>query len=309
MGRKPLVRLEKLPTSRIDAALGYVESERSVDLIFALCTDLHFGPEALYKGKLRKLSAQAGKLLGDFVDRMNQEVHPAFIVNLGDDIEDESPEADHARYGECMAILGRAKGDLIHVAGNHDTVHLGEEDLLALWARRADGQPAATSLYRSFDRAGLHFVVLHTRELKDRSVTVGDEQLAWLAADLKASPRPTVVFMHHSAGDQHLVGNRWFEGRPNICLVQERKALRSILESASLDGGRKVLAVFNGHLHWNHLDLIGGIPYVTLQSLIENLDDDAPGRPAAAHAVVRVGRARIVVEVSGAEQVRYQFDR
>ena len=280
-----------------------------MDLTFALCTDLHFGPEALYQGKLRKLSAHAGSLLGDFVDRMNREIEPAFIVNLGDDIEDESPEADRVRYGECMDILGRAKADLIHVAGNHDTVHLSEEDLLGLWNARRREQPMVTRLFRSFDRQGLHFVALHTRELKDRSVTVGDEQLAWLADDLSLSRLPTVIFMHHSAADQSLVGNRWFEGRANICLVQERKALRSILEGATLEGARKVLAVFNGHLHWNHLDLIGGIPYVTLQSLIENLNEDAPGRPAAAHAVVRISRSRVVVEVEGAERARYQFDR
>ena len=70
----------------------------------------------------------------------------------------------------------------------------------------------------------------------------------------------------------------------------------------------RVVAVFNGHLHWNHLDLIDGLPFITLQSLIENLDDDAPGRPAAAHAVVRLGKRRIVVEIEGAERARYQFD-
>ena len=69
-----------------------------------------------------------------------------------------------------------------------------------------------------------------------------------------------------------------------------------------------VRAVFNGHLHWNHLDVIDGIPYVTLQSLIENVDEDAPGRAAAAHAVVRLSPGRIVVEVEGAERARYQID-
>jgi Icc protein len=42
--------------------------------------------------------------------------------------------------------------------------------------------------------------------------------------------------------------------------------------------------------------------------LIENLDDDAPGRAVAAHAVVRASKKRIVVEVMGAERARYQFD-
>lgn len=71
--------------------------------------------------------------------------------------------------------------------------------------------------------------------------------------------------------------NRWFEGRPHRCLVAERTRFRAIVEA-----GGKVAAVFNGHLHWNHLDAIASVPYVTLQRLTENLDDDAPGRPAKA---------------------------
>ena len=110
--------------------------------------------------------------------------------------------------------------------------------------------------------------------------------------------------MHHSAADQDLRGNRWFEGSPHLCLVRERRRLRALFAEHG-----EVRAVFNGHLHWNHLDVIEGIPYVTLQSLIENLDDDAPGRAAAAHAVARISERRIVVEVHGAERARYQFDR
>ena len=110
--------------------------------------------------------------------------------------------------------------------------------------------------------------------------------------------------MHHSAADQVLEGNRWFEGSPHICLVNERRALRRLFRERG-----KVLAVFNGHLHWNHLAVHDGIPYVTLQSLVENVDDDAPGRPAAAHALVRIDDKRIVVEVEGAERCRYQFAR
>ena len=61
-----------------------------MDLVFALCSDLHFGPEALYEGKLRKLTAHAGPLLERFVTRMNDEVRPSLVLNLGDDLEDES---------------------------------------------------------------------------------------------------------------------------------------------------------------------------------------------------------------------------
>jgi len=268
-----------------------------MDLTLALITDLHFGPEARFGGKLRKLTAHAGDLARAFVERMNREVKPDLIVNLGDDIEDESPEADRARYTECQRILRGADAELVNVAGNHDTIHLGEAELLSLWGR------GGTSLFSSFDRAGIHFVVLHTRERQDHDVSVGEEQLAWLAADLEAHRGPTLVLMHHSAADQDLRGNRWFEGRAHVCLVRERRKIRALFEAHG-----DVRAVFNGHLHWNHLDLIAGVPYVTVQSLIENLDDDAPGRAAAAHAVVRVSDRRIVVEVEGAERGRYQFD-
>ena len=268
-------------------------------LTLALVTDLHFGPEARFAGKLRKLTAHAGDLARAFVERMNRDVKPDLVVNLGDDIEDESLEADRARYVECQTILRGCDAELVNVAGNHDTIHLGADDLLAAW-----GSPLGAPLYRSFDRGGFHLVVLHTRERKDHDVSVGDAQLAWLAADLAANAGPTIVLMHHSAADQDLRGNRWFEGLPHICLVRERRKLRALFEQHG-----EVRAVFNGHLHWNHVDVIRGLPYVTVQSLIENLDDDAPGRAAAAHAVVRVAPKRIVVEVEGAERARYQFDR
>ncbi len=267
-----------------------------MDLVIGLVTDLHFGPEARHEGKLRKLTAQAPRLLDAFVDRMNQ-VRPSVVVNLGDDLEDEGRAVDLERYGAVISAFGRLEVPVLHVAGNHDTVHLDRSDLLRAW-----GRPAGSQLYYSLELGGYRLIVLHTIEVKDTSVSIDAEQLGWLEREIDATTEPIVVFMHHSAADQHLVGNRWFEGKPHICLVRERAKLRSILE---LSG--RVLAVFNGHLHWNHLDLVGGIPYVTLQSLIENVDDDAPGRPANAHAIVRITPRRILVEVEGEERARYQF--
>jgi hypothetical protein len=69
-----------------------------------------------------------------------------------------------------------------------------------------------------------------------------------------------------------------------------------------------VRAVFNGHLHWNHFDVIGGIPYATVQSLIENVDEDAPGRAAASHALVHLNDKRMVVRVRGNDPARYQVE-
>jgi len=267
-----------------------------LDLTLGIVTDLHFGPEARWHGKLRKLTHQAGDLARDFVRQMNAEVRPDLVVNLGDDIEDESREADLARYRECQSILRGSNAPLVNVAGNHDMVHLNREDLNGFWQRTGP-------LYYSIDLHGWHLVVLHTLEKQDVEIRVPEPQLEWLRADLAATRAPTVVLMHHSASEQTLDDSRWWPGRAHVALVKERAELRRIFETSG-----RVRAVFNGHLHWNHLDVIAGIPYVTLQSLIENLDEDAPGRPAASCAVVRLSDRRMVLRVRGNDPARYQVE-
>ncbi len=156
----------------------------------------------------------------------------------------------------------------------------------------------------SEDHGGVHFAVLRTVEHRRERIELPAEQIAWLERDLAATSLPSVVLMHHPASQMRLDGNRWFDGRPHLARVVERKALRTVIENS-----RKVLAVFNGHVHWNHLDIIAGIPYITLQSLSENLDDDAPGRAAAAYAVCDLSDRRLVINVFGAETLRYQLER
>jgi Icc protein len=268
----------------------------SDELTLAIVTDLHFGPEALHEGKLRKLTRLAGELTRDFVRRMNDEVHPDLVVNLGDDIEDESREADLARYGECQGILRALRAPLVNVAGNHDLIHINRDDLSGFWHRQGP-------LYYAFDQGGWRFVVLHTIERKDVDIRVPQPQMEWLRGELLTEGPRTIVLMHHSASEQCLDDSRWWPGRAHIALVKERAELRQIFEESG-----RVRAVFNGHLHWNNLDVIRGIPYVTLQSLIENVEDDAPGRPAAAHAIVTLGQRRMVIRVRGNDPARYQVE-
>src|SRR4029079_17241177 len=112
-----------------------------------------------------------------------------------------------------------------------------------------------------------------------------------------------VILMHHPASEQDLSDSFWFHAHPHLALVKERAGLRAILELS-----KKVRVVFNGHVHRNHFDVIAGIPYVTFQSLIENLDEDAPGRPAAAHAFATLSESRICARVLGNDPARYQFE-
>jgi 3',5'-cyclic-AMP phosphodiesterase len=268
-----------------------------VTLTIGFVTDLHFGPAGYHDGKLRKLTQHAAELTRGVVRAMNDEIRPDLLVNLGDDIEDENRDADLARYTECQDILRTAKAELVNVAGNHDTIHLTRDDLTRIW--RHEGP-----LFYAMDRGGFHLAILHTLERKDVEVRIPQAQLEWLKDDLARTKLPVVVLMHHSASEQDLEDSYWFKGLSHLALVKERAELRRIFEESG-----KVRVVFNGHVHRNHLDVIAGIPYVTLQSLIENLDEDAPGRPAAAHTVATLTESRIVVRVHGNDPARYQFDR
>jgi 3',5'-cyclic-AMP phosphodiesterase len=264
---------------------------------FALISDVHFGPEATHQGKLRKLTHQSEELVAAFVRRMREEVEPDLVVNLGDVLEDESSPQDRARYAHFVAMLREIGKPILHVAGNHDTINLTPAELCSLWG-------TSSGLTYSRDVDGVHFAVLRTIEHRGERIELPEEQLEWLEQDLATTQLPSVVLMHHPVSEMRLEGNRWFEKRPHLCRVVERRAAREVIEKSG-----KVLAVFNGHVHWNHLDIIRGIPYVTLQSLIENLDDDAPGRAAAAYAVCELDDRRLVVHVHGAEQLRYQLER
>jgi len=263
---------------------------------FALLTDVHFGPRAYHEGKLRKLTDRAGELTLRFVERMNAHERPELVVNLGDVIEDANRERDLEEYAKFVGHLRGLDARVQHVAGNHDQINLTADDLRSLWGHSGE-------LFYSFDFGGVHCVVLCTDEVKDQAVHLPASQLEFIEQDLSATRLPSIVLMHHPASEQRVQGNRWFERAPHLCRVVERGALRKVLEASG-----KVVAVFNGHVHWNHFDVIAGIPYITLQSLIENLDDDAPGRAAAAYAVCDLDERRLVVTVYGAEQLRYQVE-
>jgi 3',5'-cyclic AMP phosphodiesterase CpdA len=263
---------------------------------FALVSDVHFGPNAYHDGKLRKLTHRAPELLARVIDTLNHEQRPELVINLGDAIEDRNRDADLEQYGAFASVLYGANATVLNVAGNHDQVNLSDDDLRRFWRREG-------ALHYRHDFGGAHFFVLRTVEQKDVAIHLPEEQFGWLESELANASGPVIVLMHHPASDMLLEGNRWFEKAPHICRVAERKRLRQMFERS-----RKVVAVFNGHVHWNHLDVIAGIPYVTLQSMIENIDDDAPGRPASAYAVCELDERRLLVSVRGEENLRYQFE-
>jgi len=264
---------------------------------FALVTDVHFGPAARYAGKLRKLTHLAEELTRTVAREIAERHRPELLVNLGDVIEDASREEDRAHYREFLAAIAGARTPLLHVAGNHDQVHLTGDDLRELWGR-------AGPLYGSWDVGGVHLATLCTRFQDGVEITVPEEQIRWLAQDLGATALPTVVLLHHPLAEMDLRGSRWFEHEPHLCGVANRAAVREVIARSGV-----VVAVINGHVHWSHVGVHDGIPYVTLQSLTENLDEDAPGRPARTYAIAEVDATGFRLRAYGDEPLRVDVGR
>jgi hypothetical protein len=114
---------------------------------------------------------------------------PAFMIHTGDVSQLAKPE----QFDTAEQIIKEAALDVHYVPGEHDV--LGD-DGKAFFARFAKD----TKGWYSFDQNGVHFVgLVNVLGFKAGGYGhLGDEQLTWLAADLKplSASTPIVVFTH-----------------------------------------------------------------------------------------------------------------
>lgn len=252
---------------------------------FAIITDIHLGPEGFHKGILRKVNKDVKIFLNDFVNKMNKNVKPVFVVVLGDLVEDDNDINDKNNINYIIKLLENIKCPVYYVAGNHDLKNISEYELAKLFHQK--------KLYYSFNSNNYHFITLFSKRSDDKTnFYISDEQKSWLKKDLDKTDKKCIVFVHYSLADQDLTGNPWFEGKPNKCLVTNRKKIRNILNKSS-----KVIAVFNSHLHWDRQNVHENIPYFTIQSLVENEDDK--GIASETHAVVNIVNDKVDVNIKG----------
>lgn len=270
---------------------------------FAIINDIHNGPSTsgFKDGIQRKLTYKAEDLIKEFVTQMNTTVHPEFVVNLGDFIEDVNErETDITYFKKTVELLKPLKMPVYSLIGNHDIRTLTTQDMCSLLGNE--------QLYYSFDHGDFHFVCLsfsmtgnHTQVLNDIKAEVLPEQIEWVTKDIQKTNKPVIVLIHYGLAEDTMIGNFWFESEPQYALLANRQEVKNIFEKSG-----KVKAVISGHQHWNKMHVENRIPYFVVTSLVENFRND--GTASEAYTIVNLDKDKIIIELNGNDPAKFQYE-
>ena len=177
----------------------------------ALIADIHLRETA--RGEITA-EQQTRAIIASFIDSMNNDVKPDFIVQLGD-LNDGCGEscAKLSSDAEIIARLERARQytrdetgiPWFDVIGNHeyasayrpDLSVIEDKDYSAIYQAIDEDWSKLEDTWYLRDIKGYRFIFLNTAYPNPgRSHRIPEGQIAWLEAALKATERPVFVFMH-----------------------------------------------------------------------------------------------------------------
>jgi 3',5'-cyclic AMP phosphodiesterase CpdA len=205
-------------------------------------------------------------------------VKPAFMIHTGDISHLSKP----AQFDTADQIIAGPGLDVHYVPGEHDVVdETNGKAYLDRYGKNAKGAG-----WYSFDQNGVHFIgLVNVVNLKAGGLgNLGQEQLAWLAADLKdrSSSTPVVVFAHIPLW---AVYPKWGWGTDDSAQVLDMlKRFGSV-------------TVLNGHIHQIMQKVEGNVTFHTARSTA--FPQPAPGTaPAPGPMTVPAGQLRSLLGIT-----------
>jgi len=186
--------------------------------------------------------------LNQTIDLVNALEHqPALLIHTGDITHLSKP----SEFDLAQQLFSRLRTTEMHtVPGEHDTSDATVTEYFDRFGKASDNKG-----YYSFDHAGVHFIALiNVLQFKAGGLgTLGDEQLAWVAADLKhrSASTPIVVFAHMPLWTIYDPWG-WGTGDSEQLLMQLRRF--------------GSVTVLNGHIHQIVQKVEGHITFHTARS-------------------------------------------
>jgi 3',5'-cyclic AMP phosphodiesterase CpdA len=174
------------PVSVAAAAADTEGTARLGKPLFVQISDTHIGFN-------KEANPDVTATLARSIDLVNGlPAQPDLIIHTGDITHLSKP----AEFDLAQQLLSRLRATEMHsVPGEHDTSDAAVTEYFNRF-----GKASGNRGYYSFDHAGVHFIALvNVLQFKPGGLgSLGPEQLAWIAGDLKdrSSSTPVVVFAH-----------------------------------------------------------------------------------------------------------------
>jgi predicted phosphodiesterase len=259
----------------------------------AVVADIHHGAN-----HMTKLGSSALPLLAEF-RRFVAEARPDAVVDLGDRISDRDRDNDLVLAREVAEAFRPINVPRFHICGNHDRDHMDVADNAELLGQELGNTTIdlggwrivlwrADSRIRRQHRDGMHGFVL------------AEADLLWLAGVVRQADRPLAIMSHVPVSGHAQTGNYYFERNPHLSTYPGAERVRAVLRMA-----RVPVVCIAGHVHWNTLTTVDGIPHITLQSLTESFTTHPA--PAASWALLELDEA-INWEVFGEDRFAHRQD-
>lgn len=259
----------------------------------AVVADIHHGADSM-----TKRGSTALGLMAEFA-RFVAEANPDAVIDLGDRISDVDAETDRRLAAEVAEAFRAINVPVHHLCGNHDRDHLTVADNEAILAQ---------SLGHALLDIGTWRIVLWRADSRIRrpakdglhGFVLDEADLLWLAGVIRAADRPLAIVSHVPVSGHAQTGNYYFERNPNSSTYPGTDRLRAMLRTAAVP-----VLWLSGHVHWNTVTTVDGIPHFTVQSLTESFTTSP--EPAAAWALLELDDA-IDLRVFGRDPFAIRLD-
>jgi Icc protein len=238
-----------VPSSR---AFGQKMPNSAGELSFVQISDSHIGFN-------KPANPDVKGTLQATIDKINALPHaPEFVIHTGD----LSHLAKAAEFDDLDQIMkGSRQKQVFYVPGEHDIIGDDGKQYLERYGKGTKGRG-----WYSFDQKGVHFIGLVNVSVLEGVGKIGEEQLKWLEADLKAksASTPIVVFAHIPLWT---VSKEW-----EWYTQDSEQALGYLKRFGSV-------TVLNGHIHQVMQNVEGKVTFHTAMSTA--FPQAAPGTPGA----------------------------
>ena len=240
----------------VPRSLGLVDqamAEEPRGLTFLQISDSHIGFD-------KPANPNAKGTLEEAIGRIKAlPARPSFMIHTGDITHLSKP----SEFDDADTIISQAGLDVRYVPGEHDIL----DPDVTLYRERYGRQGKGDGWY-SFDAGGVHFVgLINVKNLKAGGMgSLGDDQLKWLADDLRdrTASTPVVLFAHVPLW---VIYESWGWGTDDGA-----RALELVKRFGSV-------TVLNGHIHQVMQKVEGNVAFHTARSTA--FPQPAPGAAAS----------------------------